>query len=472
MSFSFLSSFLQKPYFRLWAALLFALWSFGASAQEGDEDTLAEAPKKEVSEKVAEGLQKLQALFDAKDWDTALTVLDQLLAGAGKNSFDRALISQYKALTLLQKEDYKAAIEPLEEAVRISARHNFFEERVSRELVYYLAQLYNQEAHAQKELVAKKRLLEKSYHYAERLLKSSSKLKEDEVVFVTSVLYSLAILDEKNVDRAKIEEAQKMANEGLFLSIKPKDALYLFSLATNQQLGRNEEAIDILELLVKQTPQNQSYWGQLASLYLTLAENAVKAQDKRTAETYYIRSIVTIQRAQQYGVLNTPKDNYTLVAIYFNLEQYGPAIELLERGLRDGSIENDKNNWQLLASSYQQLKKDQKAAQVLEKAAQTFPTDGQLEYSIAQIYYSIDDNLNTYKHLKLAVERGGLEKPGGVYLFLSYVCYELRKFEEAKDYLVNASQTADAKPEDVAKLTRAVNDAIAEREAFRRNQDL
>lgn len=435
--------------------------SSGARAQTNPEE-----PKKEISEKIGTGLQQLQPLFDAKKWDEALNLLNDLVKQAKPNTYDRALTSQYKALVLLQKEKYGDAIPPLEEAVRISDRYHFFDERVARELVFYLAQLYNQQGSTLKDPVEKGKLLEKSFSYIKRLI-DNGKPKEEDMLFASSLLYNIALLDDKNIDKKKLEEARHYAEEGLMINIKPKDQLYVLVLAASQQLGDNQRAIDMLELLVKQQPKSQTYWTQLASLYLNMADTANKKGDAATAKEYYVRGILTIQRAQANGIMNSPKDNYTLVAIYFNLEQYDAAIALLEKGLHDGSIEGDRNNWQLLASSYQQQKKEFKAIATLTDAAKIFNKDGQFEFAIAQIYYSIDDTENAYKHLKAAIELGGLEKPGGAYVFIAYIGYELRRFEEARDYLEEAAKQPDAKQDDVDRLKRAVNDAIKEREAAR-----
>jgi tetratricopeptide (TPR) repeat protein len=81
--------------------------------------------------------------------------------------------------------------------------------------------------------------------------------------------------------------------------------------------------------------------------------------------------------------MNTPKDRFNLIGIYFNHGQYEKAAELLEVNLKNGGIENDSKNWELLNYSYQQLERPLKGIEALKQATKFFPKNGQLEFMIA-----------------------------------------------------------------------------------------
>jgi tetratricopeptide (TPR) repeat protein len=217
-----------------------------------------------------------------------------------------------------------------------------------------------------------------------------------------------------------------------------------------------------LEYLVKQTPTKKDYWGQLEGVYLNLA---AQEKDERKAREYNIRAILAIERAQSLGYLKTPKDNFTLYGIYFNIGQFGRGTEILHAGLRDGSIENEIKNWEMLAYSYQQVDRPLQAIDALKEGSKKFPNSGQLDYSAAQIYYSINKPEESFKALENAVKKGHFEKPGAVYSFLGYVCWELGKFNEALDAIKKAQATPDGqKDQQLPKLRQAVEDAIRDRE--------
>ena len=142
-------------------------------------------------------------------------------------------------------------------------------------------------------------------------------------------------------------------------------------------------------------------------MYLNLANTE---KDPVIAKEYNTRAILTIERAQTLGFMKTPKDNYTLVGIYFNVGQFGRATEVLHAGLRDGSIDNDQKNWELLISCYQQAERPFQAIEAAKEGAKKFKS-GQLDFQAAQICYSLNKPEESYKFLTTAIDKGGIDKP-------------------------------------------------------------
>ena len=404
-----------------------------------------------LSDKVSEELGKFQAAYNEKKWDVALSILDAQIAKAEPGSFDVALMEQYRAQILLQLNQYTKAIEPLEKAVTLSDSKlpTYFEERVTNELVYFLAQLYFNEATTTKNATLQVSYYDKAEKYMSRWVKNTKKPNPDALLFYASLLYNRAVQDSDNVDKERIKRALEQSEVGLRLVTRPKDAFYVLKLACLQQLDRNAEAAELLELLVKQKPDNKNYWQQLAAIYLN------QQQD--------VRAVLTFERAQSHGHMNAPRDNFNLVGILFNMGQYERSAELLEKGLNDGSLENDLKNWELLSGAYQQLNRDYKAIEALKKATTKFPKSGQLEYLIAQIYYgSLEKPQDALSHLKKAVEKDGGNRPHQTWLFLAYVAYEMKQFDTA----LEAAKKAVTFPEGAKegeRMLKAIEDAITER---------
>jgi len=180
---------------------------------------------------------------------------------------------------------------------------------------------------------------------------------------------------------------------------------------------------------------------------------------------YNIRAINTIERAQALGFMKTPRDNYTLFTLYYNIAQYGMASDLLYNGLRTGGIESTLDNWLLLSASFQQINQDFKSIEVLEEPAKRYPTNGELEFKIAQVYQGLDNNQKAYEHCVAAVEKGHIAKPQPAFIFLAYMAYELGKYDEAK-LAVDKAIALMAKPDHQALgLRGAIEEAIKERDA-------
>ncbi len=414
----------------------------------------AEAPK-ELTDRVSEQLNNaIKNAKEAKNYDEALRLIDELIAKADKNSYDMAVLSLEKAQLHFAKNELKQAIVPLENTLALSDKYKYFDQKVIHELVLYLAQLWGQEAQAAKGADEQRRVYAKAYSYVRRYLDESRTPNPDMQQFAASILLSQAQINPDKVDMGLIKQAQVEVEKGMRMAIKPKEQFYVLLYATLQQQGDFKRSAEVLELLVKQVPNSKQYWQQLAATYLQMEEN--------------VRAINAIERAQQYGIMNTPKDNYSLVGIYYNIKQYDRAIELLEAGLRNGNIENTLDNWGLLAGAYQQVHKELKAVEALREASKRFPKAGSLDFQIASIYYTLDRTQDAYNAVKVSLQKG-LDKPVQAYLLLAYFASEMKNYDEAKAAAENALK-ADPDNRDAVRLLDAINEAIKDREAQKEAQ--
>jgi hypothetical protein len=421
-----------------------------------------EPPAKEVSEKVSEEFNKLRPLIEAKNFPEALKLIDTVIAEIKTDTYDFVLLAQMKSQILLTTGEMNKATAPLEQSLTIAQRYNFLPPTAYYEQFYLLSQIYYQQAAESKNADAQKAAFAKSYEYLTKALPLAPKPTVDLQLFAASLLYNQASLG-STPDPEKFRQAIAEARKGLYLAIKPPDQLYQFLLSSYQQLGELNNAVEILELMVLSKPENAQTWQQLVAIYMTLAASA---KDETAAQTLNLRAIIAIERAQALGLLSSPPENYTLVALYFSIQQYAKAAELIEKGLKNGGIENQKRNWELLSNSYQQMKHDARAIDALKRATDAFPQDGQLEFLLGQLYYAQGRVGDAYTHALAASTKGQLEKPGQTFLYLAYLGYELGKLEEAARWTDQAAQHTDVKSSDLAPIQRAITDAIKEREAL------
>ena len=113
--------------------------------------------------------------------------------------------------------------------------------------------------------------------------------------------------------------------------------------------------------------------------------------------------------------MKSQKDNFNLFTLYYNSNQYGTAADLLHAGLKAGTIDGTLANWQLLASSYEQINRDFDSIQSLKEATEKFPKDGELDFKIAEVYYGMNNLDQAFSFGKMAMEKGGLAKPTQTY---------------------------------------------------------
>lgn len=434
-------------------ALALAALAPAVQAQEGTHYT---------SQRAADEFGKLPPLIEAKNWDGAIRLIEGILSWAKPGSYDQAYSYDILSRLYLQQSEYAKAIPAYQQALQLGDAYKYFDERSQLERIYYLAQLYYQEAGTTKVKAVQEQDLAKATDYLGMWFKRTKKPTEEARTLYATLLFQRAILDPNHINKDLLAQARVQAQEGLLDAIHPKENLYIILLATYQQEEDNVKAAELLELLVKRFPSKKTYWQQLWGTYTNLAATT---KDPDKVEEYNIRSILTIERAQALGFLNSPKENFNLFGIYYNMGQFGEATRLLYKGLKDGKIESDVEKWQLLANSYQQINKEFMAIQVLKEAAQRFPKAGQLEFQLAQILYSLDKVHDAYDHLNLALAKDNLQKPGSVYYFKAYVCYELLKYEEALVAINKAATYPDARDAQLPQLRQAIESAIKDREA-------
>lgn len=413
-----------------------------------------------LSDPVSEELGKLQPLADAENWDAALAIVTAASAGVAPGSYDEAVLTQLRAQFLLQKGSYKESIPYLERTLELGKAHGYFNERALLEYTYYLAQLYSQEAQNAQGPAAQAPLLDKALSFIKDYVTSAPKINQDHQNTLASLLFARAQVDPNNIDMGLMKEAYEAAQKGLRLTLNPNTRFLVLSLAALQILNRIPESAEILEQLVKLDPTNATYWQQLAVTYLNMAG---ESEDSRRAFEYQVRSIVTIKRAQALGIMAEPRDNYNLVGIYFNIGHFDQAIEILERGLRNGGIENLQRNWELLASSYQQLKREFKAIEALKEGTTHFPEAGQLEFQIANIYYAINNLPESLNHAQAALRKGNLSSVSQVQSFAAYVAFELRQFDLALELAEEAAKDPEAR--EAQRLLGHIKTTIEERDA-------
>jgi len=418
-----------------------------------------EPPKKEISDKVSDDLGKLKEKVDAKDYDGAVKLLDDVLTKVAPDTYDLAMVSQIKAQILLTEGKYADAIPPLVTAQDLGERFEFFDKRQQMERLYLLGQIHYQLAADSKDSKKQDELFTQAYKYVRAWLNANPKPTSEGHLFAASILYAHGTVNPNKPNLDFLRQSVAEAKEALYLSIHPSDQNYLMLLAGYQQLGNHAASAEILELLVQRDPKKIIYWQQLASSYLTMAG---ETNDPKEIHHLQLRTVVTMQRAQGQGLMDASKDNLNLVSLFFNLEQYSKAAELLSSELDSGKIENTRANWEMLGLAYQQAGKEDAAIHSLLKATELFPTEGQLELTVSQLYYGDGNTEEAFDHLQKAVAKGNLKKPGAAYLFLGLTAYELQKFDEALKWAGAASKEPDVKPEDAKRLARAASEALKE----------
>lgn len=453
----------QFPIFRrfAWVGLAAAiLWSVPfASAQDDDKQ------QHQLSDKASEALQKLKPLQDAKNYQGMMTIVDSVLGQVDANSYDAAYLLDVKARLFIGMEKYDAAVQPWEEALRLSDQNKFFDEKQSQDIRKFVAQLLFSEAINSKDKAIQQRDVAASAQYLKAYLSHTTQPEPDTQMLYAQILYYRATADEKHIDQNALKEARTIVEQGLQTAIHPRESFYLLLLTILQQQNDYAKAAQLMELVLTQNPNRKDVWPTLFGTYYNLANTAKEGSDEQ--RDYYIRAILTIERAQKFGFMNTPRDNYNLFTLYVAAGEPSIGTDLLYKGLKSGKIESNEANWRTLGIYYQQVNRDLDAINALKEAASIFPRDGNFEVLIGQIYQQEDKTKDARDHFAEAVARGNLgDKPHLAYLYLAYAEFELGNYEKALSIIDETYKMSDgAKDPQVKTLKDGIEQTIQDRNA-------
>lgn len=424
--------------------------------------------KNQPSDEGAEAIQAIAKLVEGEKWDLALVDVQKAKAKAKPGSFDLAYFNQMEGMVYVNKRDFSASISGFETALKLAIEHNYFTKSQVLELTFTVAQLYGQLAGEAKAPADQQKYWDLSVKYMRDWIAKNPKPHQDGVYFVAQSLYfAAAVNGSERLDPATMQEVIKYCNQALRLGIKIKESAAMLLVAGLQQVDRFDDAAEYLELLAFYYPNNKTYWTSLANTYIMAAEKQQPGPEK---DSRYLKAILTFERAQKIGLLNTPKDNFYLVGLLSNTEQFDAAIDLLERGLKDGSLEPTLQNWQLLAQSYQEIKKDMKAIETFKAASKVFPKNSDLDLQIANLYYGLDKLPEALEYLKLAVKKG-VDKPAPTQVFIAYISLELKQLEAAKSAAEEALRL-DPSSVDAKKLLESTVAELEEREKVLKAKNL
>lgn len=449
------------------AAVLATCISFSAALGQAPGEKKGHS----VSEKTQEAFGKLKPLQDAQNYNGMLALLDGITVTP--NSYDEALILDMKAKIYGMTNQLSKAITPWERAVQLSDQFNYFPEKQVLDIVFFLGQLYAQEATTSKDPKVSQPAFTKALTYFKRYLDKTPKPTPEAVSTYAMILYYKSVADPNNVDQKLLQEARTVVENALTTAIKPKDSFYQLLLALQQQQNDLAGSAEILELLLKQNPDKKDQWQMLMGLYLQLSERT-KEKDPNLSREYLVRAIVTAERAQAKGFINTPKDNMNLVSLYLLANQFTKGTELLYNGMKKGTIESEPHNWRILGRYYQEANLNTQAISVLQEATKLFPKNGELEVQIAQIYLQLEKTREAFQHAKTAVAKGNFEgtKPYGVHYLIAYTAYELGEIEESSKAIAAAEKFEESKKDpQFARLKEVVKEVLTERELKKQSAD-
>ena len=370
-----------------------------ALAQEQTKDTRETRRTPALRNKVYEKLAEAQAAAEAQDFNEAQKILDGMIAAGGKkelNSYELANVYNLYAFIHYSREDYRNALKAYENvvsqpdiplAMEINTRFTIAQ-------LYFVQEDWNRGIDA----------LLKWFDMTETP-------NANAYVLLAQGYYQL-----KDYDKAlfNVEKAISMFNEK---GKVPKEQWYNLARFLYFEKGNINKTVDVLEILLTHYPKKQ-YWVQLSHMY---GEQKKETDQLSAMETAYVQ-----------GMLDKGTEQVTMAYLYLNADVPYKAAKVMDKGLKDGSIEDKSKNWEVAGSAWRQAREVDKAIPAMEKAAAKSDT-GELYARLGNIYLDGDQNSKAATAINKGLSRGGVKRPDNARLVLGMAYFNMKEYSKARE---------------------------------------
>ncbi len=393
----------------------FAPMGAAVAQEEKKPDTRETRRTPALRNKVYEKLAEAQAFAEAKDMNSAAKVLDEMIEKGGKNalnSYELANVYNLYAFIYYSREDYPRALGAYENVVSQPDIPLAMEINTR----YTIAQLYF--------------VQEKWREGIDALLKwfdMTETPNANAYVLLSQGYYQLKDYDKS---LANVEKAISMYEEK---GKVPKEQWYNLARFLYFEKNDVEATVDVLETLLKYYPKKQ-YWVQISHLY---GEQKKETDQLAAMETAYVQDF-----------LDKGTEQVTMAYLYLNADVPYKAAKVMDKGLKDESIEGKSKNWEIAGNSWRQAQEIEKAIPAMEEAAAK-SDKGELYTRLGNIYLDGDEFNKAITAINKGLQKGGVNRPDTARLVLGMAYFNTKQYEKARKAFEAAGK--DERSEEYAK---------------------
>ncbi|NOU50220.1 tetratricopeptide repeat protein [Pseudoalteromonas sp. JBTF-M23] len=213
------------------------------------------------------------------------------------------------------------------------------------------------------------------------------------------------------------QEAVKYINTAIGLSESkgdvPNENWLVLQRALYYSLNQPKKVTEVLEKMVK-LYNKPNYWIQLAGMYGEIGDEK--------------QQLAIFEAADQQGFVKSRSEIKQLAQVYMYNGLAYKAAKLMERGLSQGTIENNAKNQAFIAESLVQAKEDNKAIQYFAQASKLVE-HGNYDQRLAEIYINLEMFDEAADAARAALDKGQLTFESNAYVALGMAQYNLQNFD-------------------------------------------
>jgi tetratricopeptide (TPR) repeat protein len=349
--------------------------------------------------KVYEKLAAAQAAAEAKDMNEAASILDDMIETSGKNalnSYELANVYNLYAFVYYSREDYANALKAYEKVVAQQDIPLAMEVNTK----FTIAQLYFVQEDWQKGINALKEWFAVT----------------DNPNANAYVLLAQGYYQVKDYDKA-LFNVEKAINMYLEKDKVPKEQWYNLARFLYFEKNDTDKTVEVLETLLKYYPKKQ-YWVQISHMY---GEQKKEPRQLAAMETAYVQ-----------GMLDKSTEQVTMAYLYLNGEVPYKAAKVMDKGLKNGSIEPKSKNYEIAGSAWRQAQEVDKAIPAMEEAAAKSDS-GELYARLGNIYLDGDQYDEAIIAINKGLKRGGVKRPDTARLVLGMAYFNDKQYDKARE---------------------------------------
>lgn len=367
-----------------------------------------------ITEMMNKRLNRVYSFIKKSEYDKALSLLSRMEKVSKNRPFELAQVYQQKASVYLQKDNHKQAIFYYEKALSLETLNL----KLTSFILFQLAHIYSMER-----------------RYIESL-----KILGEWLYYEGSPSAQAYILQASNYFELGYKEKALIPLEKAlqFPQAKKNKGWLQFAAALNYELKRYKKAAVILRDLTIFFPEVKMHWMQLVGCYIQLGSLR--------------KALSILEMAYKLGHLSKEGDILNLVSLYLDQGIPLKAAKLLEKELKLKRVKENKQNLEILASSFIEAEEQEKALPVLGKAA-SFSGDGKAYFYQAQLYMDQEDWKKADRALKRSLSKGKLKNKNEVYLSFGIVKYRMNQLDEAEKFFNQALNGKKSKSQAAKWLT-------------------
>jgi tetratricopeptide (TPR) repeat protein len=357
-----------------------------------------------VSKEVYDSIQEAQEKVDAKDYQGALRLLNNLYNPDKLTEYEQANVLNYIGFVYYNMDDIQNALRTYERMVAIPS----LEPQLAKQTTFTLAQLYTMEEQYGKALTT-----------LDRWFTMETNPAPEPFILKAQNLYQLQRY------REMIEPIENAMEVARTREVPVKEDWYVLLNFAYFQQEDYRMVRDIQKTLLQNWPKKR-YWFSLAGAYTELGE------DNNLINAY--------ASANDQGLLEKEGELVTMAQLYLQREVPYKAAALLEKEMQAGRVAKDAKNYRLLSQAWMLSMEDEKAIPALKEAAR-LSNDGELDVRLGNAYLNISEYDECAKAVRNGLNKGGLKSPDNAYISLGMCQYNMRQYRQAIESFQAAAKT-------------------------------